>query len=113
MDGVAYFFFKKESDFFVKTTELDGSENEYKITYVFGLTPLQQYIIDFKDGKKQVLRVTWDTIDKKWFHQYAGDEIVITDWLHWSRGAQNWNTMCAECHSTNLKKVFVASAIRP
>lgn len=106
LDGVAYFFFRKESDFFVKTTELDGSENEYKVTYVFGLTPLQQYIIDFKDGKKQVLRVTWDTIDQKWFHQYAGDEIVITDWLHWSRGAQNWNTMCAECHSTNLKKNY-------
>ena len=40
LDGVAYFFYKKESDFFVKTTELDGSEHEYKITYVFGLTPL-------------------------------------------------------------------------
>ena len=107
LDGVNYFFFKKESEFFVRTTELDGSVNEYKLAYVFGLTPLQQYIIDFKDGKKQVLRVTWDTLDKKWFHQYAGDEIVITDWLHWSRGAQNWNTMCAECHSTNLKKNYI------
>ncbi|MEL4454708.1 tetratricopeptide repeat protein [Lutimonas vermicola] len=106
LDGVSYFFYKKESGFFVKTIELDGSENEYKITYVFGLTPLQQYIVDFKDGKKQVLRVTWDTLEKKWFHQYAGDEIIITDWLHWSRGAQNWNTMCAECHSTNLKKNY-------
>ena len=106
LDGVSYFFYKKESDFFVKTTELDGSENEYKITYVFGLTPLQQYIVDFPNGKKQVLRVTWDTLEKKWFHQYAGDEIVITDWLHWSRGGQNWNTMCAECHSTNLKKNY-------
>ena len=106
IDGVSYFFYKKETDFYVKTTELDGSVNDYKITYVFGLTPLQQYIVDFKDGKKQVLRVTWDTLDKKWFHQYAGDEIVITDWLHWSRGAQNWNTMCAECHSTNLKKNY-------
>jgi len=107
LDGVNYFFFKKESEFFVRITELDGSVNEYKLAYVFGLTPLQQYIIDFKDGKKQVLRVTWDTLDKKWFHQYAGDEIVITDWLHWSRGAQNWNTMCAECHSTNLKKNYL------
>ncbi len=106
LDGVSYFFYKKEAGFFVKTIELDGSENEYKITYVFGLTPLQQYIVDFKDGKKQVLRVTWDTLEKKWFHQYAGDEIIITDWLHWSRGAQNWNTMCAECHSTNLKKNY-------
>ncbi|MGI9530919.1 multiheme c-type cytochrome [Lutimonas sp.] len=106
IDGVDYYFSKKETDYYVKTIELDGSENEYKVSYVFGLTPLQQYIVDFPDGKKQVLRVTWDTIEKKWFHQYAGDEIAITDWLHWSRGAQNWNTMCAECHSTNLKKNY-------
>ena len=106
IDGVQYFFSKKENDYFVQTTELDGSVNEYKVSYVFGITPLQQYIVDFSDGKKQVLRVTWDSRDNKWFHQYAGDEIVITDWLHWSRGAQNWNTMCAECHSTNLKKNY-------
>lgn len=106
IDGVNYHFTKKENDFFVKINEIDGSENSYKVAYVFGLTPLQQYIVDFPDGKKQVLRVTWDCIENKWFHQYAGDEIVITDWLHWSRGAQNWNTMCAECHSTNLKKNY-------
>ena len=106
IDGVTYLFFKKENDFYVKATELDGSQNDYKVAYVFGITPLQQYIVDFPDGKKQVLRVTWDSKDHKWFHQYAGDEIVITDWLHWTRGAQNWNTMCAECHSTNLKKNY-------
>lgn len=106
LDGVKYFFFRKASDFFVKVKEIDGSENEFKIAYVFGFTPLQQYLVDFPDGKKQVLRVSWDSIKNKWFHQYAGDEIAVTDWLHWTRGAQNWNTMCAECHSTNLKKNY-------
>ena len=106
LDGVNYFFFRKGSDFFVKVKEIDGSENEFKIAYVFGFTPLQQYLVDFPDGKKQVLRVSWDSLKNKWFHQYAGDEIAVTDWLHWTRGAQNWNTMCAECHSTNLKKNY-------
>lgn len=106
IDGVNYFFFKREANFFVKIKEINGSENEYKITQVFGLTPLQQYLIDFPDGKKQVLRVSWDTLEKKWFHQYAGDRISQTDWMHWTNGAQNWNTMCAECHSTNLKKDY-------
>ncbi len=106
IDGVNYLFTRKGSDFIINVMEIDGSMNEYKMAYVFGLTPLQQYIVDFPNGKKQVLRVTWDTLEKKWFHQYAGDEIAITDWLHWSRGAQNWNTMCAECHSTNLKKNY-------
>ncbi|UCE93473.1 MAG: tetratricopeptide repeat protein [Flavobacteriaceae bacterium] len=106
IDGVSYEFFKKAEGFMIKVKELDGSEAEFKLAYVFGITPLQQYIVDFPNGKKQVLRVTWDTLENKWFHQYAGDKITITDWLHWTRGAQNWNTMCAECHSTNLKKSY-------
>ena len=28
------------------------------------------------------------------------------DWLHWTGNAQNWNTMCACCHSTNLQKNY-------
>jgi len=107
IDGVNYLFFKKETDFYVKIKEIDDSENVYKIAEVFGLTPLQQYLVDFPNGRKQVLRVTWDSVDNKWFHQYAGDGIIVTDWLHWTNGAQNWNTMCAECHSTNLKKDYL------
>jgi len=106
IDGVTYFFSKKELNFYVDITEIDGSENRYKIDYTFGVTPLQQYMVDFDKGKKQVLRVTWDVIEKKWYHQYPGDKIAAHDWLHWTRGAQNWNTMCAECHSTNLKKNY-------
>jgi len=107
IDGVDYFFFKKGKDFYVKIREIDDSEKEYKIAYAFGVTPLQQYLIDFDKGKKQVLRVTWDTIKNVWFHQYEGDKIETQDWLHWTNGAQNWNTMCAECHSTNLKKNYI------
>ena len=106
IDGVEYFFFKKDNDFIVRIIEIDNSEMEYKIDYTFGVTPLQQYLVDFDKGKKQVLRVTWDVIDKKWYHQYKGDKIAPHDWLHWTKGAQNWNTMCAECHSTNLKKNY-------
>ena len=106
IDGVAYFFFKKNEDFIVRITEIDATVNEYKIAYTFGVTPLQQYLVDFDKGKKQVLRITWDVIKKKWYHQYKGDTIEPHDWLHWTRGAQNWNTMCAECHSTNLKKNY-------
>jgi tetratricopeptide (TPR) repeat protein len=106
IDGVNYLFYKKAGEYRVKVKEIDGSENDYLISYVFGIEPLQQYMVDFPKGKKQVLRVSWDTEQKKWFHQYAGDRIETKDWLHWTRGGQNWNTMCAECHSTNLKKNY-------
>jgi len=106
IDGVKYLFFKRANSFYVLVKEIDNSEIEYEITYAFGVTPLQQYLVDFGDGKKQVLRVTWDSVEKKWYHQYKGDKIEPHDWLHWTRGAQSWNTMCAECHSTNLKKNY-------
>ena len=107
IDGVNYLFYRKGVDFYVHVKEIDGSENDYKIAQVFGVTPLQQYLVNFPKGRKQVLRVTWDSIENKWFHQYAGDSITVNDWLHWTNGAQNWNTMCAECHSTNLKKDYL------
>jgi predicted CXXCH cytochrome family protein len=106
IDGVTYFFTRKGNDFVVNSKEIDGSENTYTINYTFGVTPLQQYLVDFEDGKKQVLRVTWDVIEKKWYHQYSGDSIDPHDWMHWTGVSQNWNTMCAECHSTNLKKNY-------
>ncbi len=106
IDDIDYHFYKKDSSFYVNIKDIDNTIKDYKIVYVFGITPLQQYITSFDKGKKQVLRVTWNTLENKWFHQYTGNKIAVNDWLHWSRGGQNWNTMCAECHSTNLKKNY-------
>ncbi len=106
LDGVDYLFYRKGDEFHVKVKEIDGSENDYMISDVFGIEPLQQYMVDFPNGRKQVLRVSWDTEKNVWFHQYAGDQIEVNDWLHWTRGGQNWNTMCAECHSTHLEKNY-------
>ena len=104
-DGETYLFYKKDSTYFVKTGR-EGQKKEYKIAYTFGVTPLQQYLIKFSNGKYQTLRATWDTEKKQWFNQYKEQQIPNKDWLHWTQGAQRWNTMCAECHSTNLKKNY-------
>jgi predicted CXXCH cytochrome family protein len=105
-DGVMYYFQKRDSSFYIRTTGDDGQEQEFKVAYTFGVTPLQQYLIQFPDGKYQTLRASWDRIEGKWFNQYAGQEIRHSDWLHWTQGGQRWNTMCAECHSTNLEKNY-------
>jgi len=105
-DGVTSRFFKKDGKFFINTQGEDGSNRDYEVKYTFGFTPLQQYLIEFPGGRMQVPRVSWDTKEKKWFHQYAGQKIPAGDWLHWTGNAQNWNTMCAACHSTNLQKNY-------
>lgn len=105
-DGITSKFFKKDGKFFINTQSEDGTYKDYEIKYTFGYYPLQQYLVAFSRGRMQVTRQSWDSRTKKWFHQYAGQKITPGDWLHWTGNAQNWNTMCAECHSTNLQKNY-------
>jgi tetratricopeptide (TPR) repeat protein len=52
----------------------------------------------------------WDTEEERWYHLvpavYHDQEIPPDDWLYWTNLGQNWNGMCADCHSTELKKNF-------
>ena len=99
-------FYRKGDGYFVSTDGPDGQMTEYEIKYVFGITPLQQYLIEFPDGKMQCLGVAWDSIEKRWFHLYPDDNVKYDDALHWTGIYQNWNYMCAECHSTDLFKNY-------
>lgn len=105
-DGVTSRFFKKGDKYFINTQGDDNKYHDYEVKYTFGYNPLQQYLIAFPGGRLQVARQDWDLRNKKWFHQYAGQKIPAHDWLHWTGNAQNWNTMCAACHSTNLQKNY-------
>ena len=104
--GVTSRFFKKDGDYFANTEGPDGKNHDYKIAYVFGITPLQQYVIKFPDGHYQCLRTAWDSKNNKWFDLYPDFKVVHSEWLHWSRGGLNWNNMCADCHSTNVRKNY-------
>jgi predicted CXXCH cytochrome family protein len=120
--GVTSKFTRKGDKFYVTTDDADGQLKEFEIKYVFGVDPLQQYMVEFPDrqkvrtpqgdeielpaGRVQVLSLAWDTHGKRWFHLYPNEKIPAGDWLHWTGGGQNWNYMCADCHSTNLQKEF-------
>jgi tetratricopeptide (TPR) repeat protein len=105
-DGVTSRFYKIGSKFYINTEGDDGKNHDFEVKYIFGFTPLQQYLVQFPGGRMQVPRLSYDVIKKKWFNQYAGQNIPSHDWLHWTGNAQNWNTMCATCHSTNLRKNY-------
>lgn len=99
-------FIKRGTDYFVNTEGPDGKYHEYKIEYTFGFTPLQQYIVKFPNGEYQCLLTAWDSVENKWFHLQPNLDIVHDEWINWSGGSQRWNTMCADCHSTDLHKNF-------
>ena len=104
-------FFREDGRFMVRTEGADGKNFDYPIKYTFGVEPLQQYLIEFPGGHLQALSLAWDTRPKenggqRWFHLYPDEQITHDDELHWTRPSQNWNSMCAECHSTHLEKKY-------
>ncbi len=100
-------FFKQDGKFYVNTAGPDGNYRDFEITYTFGIRPLQQYIVEFPKGKYQCLRTAWDTEKNKWFDLYPNMKIVHEEWLYWTNGGLRWNIMCADCHSTLVKKNYV------
>lgn len=108
--GVPAKFFRKANRYFVNTEGPDGKPGDFEIRYTFGVEPLQQYLIEFPGGRLQCLTIAWDTEKRRWFHLYPNERIRPGDPLHWTGRYQNWNLMCAECHSTNLRKNYDAEA---
>jgi tetratricopeptide (TPR) repeat protein len=106
--GITSRFYRKDSGFFVHTEGAGGEMAEFEIKYTFGIEPLQQYLVPFPGGRLQALPIAWDTERGRWFTLNPDTVIAPDDWLHWTRNGQNWNGMCAECHSTNLEKNFDA-----
>lgn len=117
--------YRDGSKFMVNTEGPDGNLVDYEVKYVFGLEPLQQYMVEiprsdqeidsadteglFTAPRVQVLRLCWDTEKKQWFYLPPPDvaeKLAPSDDLHWTGIAQRWNTMCADCHSTNYQKNF-------
>jgi tetratricopeptide (TPR) repeat protein/cytochrome c553 len=115
--GVRSTFSRREGKYIVRTDGPDGVLTDYEVAYVFGVYPLQQLLIAFPGGRYQALSVAWDSRPaadggQRWFHLYPNEAVPAGDILHWTGPEQNWNYMCAECHSTNLQKNWLPSEQR-
>ena len=104
--GVTSRFYRKDGKFYVHTKGPKGRMMDFEITNTFGWYPLQQYLVPFKGGRLQCLPIAWDVREKKWYDLNPDTVIAPDDWLYWTNAGQNWNGMCAECHSTDLKKNY-------
>ncbi len=117
-DGLTSRMFREGQRFMIHTEGPTGKMEDFEVKYVFGVDPLQQYMVEFDRGpatlpdeiaRVQVLRISWDTHRKRWFYLRppdVKDKLEPNDPLHWTGIAQRWQTMCADCHSTNLRTGF-------
>jgi tetratricopeptide (TPR) repeat protein len=104
-------FFRMGTKFMVRTEGPDGARRDYEVKFTFGVYPLQQYLIEMPSGRLQALGVAWDSRPtdrggQRWFFLLPGKIIKSDDPQHWTGIDQNWNYMCADCHSTNVRKGY-------
>ena len=112
--GITSRFFRRDGRFMVRTDGADGKLADFEVRHTFGVYPLQQYLIELPGGRVQALSIAWDTRPKteggqRWFHLYPTERIDHRDELHWTQRQQNWNFMCSDCHSTNVRKNYDAA----
>ncbi|MFZ9059616.1 MAG: tetratricopeptide repeat protein [Steroidobacteraceae bacterium] len=112
--GVTSRFFRRDGEFFIRTDGPDGQLADFEVKYTFGVEPLQQYLVELPGGRLQAVSVAWDSRPaeqggQRWFHLYPDEQVDHLDELHWTRRSQNWNFMCADCHSTAVRKAYNAA----
>ena len=112
--GTVSRFLERDGQYVVQTAGADGKTSEFPVKYTFGIEPLQQYLVEFPRGRLQALPFAWDTRPgedggQRWFHLYPHEMTGPGDPLHWTGREQNWNYMCAECHSTQVELGYDAA----
>lgn len=104
--------FRREGGrFFADVTTSSGESERYEISHTFGVEPLQQYLAELPGGRLQALTVAWDTRPpaeggSRWYSLYDPGTAEPGSTLHSTGIDQNWNFMCADCHSTALSKRY-------
>ncbi len=110
-NGITTRFTREGVNYFVHTDGEDGKLQTFPVKYVFGVYPLQQYLLPLDRGRLQALSIAWDARPaaeggQRWYHLYPDETVDYRDPLHWTGPYQNWNTRCAECHSTDVQKNY-------
>ncbi len=103
--------FRRDGKYFLHTDGEDGKPADFEVRYTFGVRPLQQYLVSLPGGRLQASVAAWDSRPKeqggqRWFRLQPDEAMPAGDVMHWTGISQNWNSMCADCHSTDFRKNY-------
>ena len=109
--GVTSRFFRRDGRYLVETEGADGEPAEFEVAWTFGVDPLQQFLVRFPRGHVQALGIAWDARPaaaggQRWLSLHPEERVPPDDILHWTAPSQRWNTQCADCHSTALRRGY-------
>jgi len=90
----------------ILTRGLGNERRVYPVTRVIGNNPLRQFLIPAPGGRLQTCDVSYDPKKNELFDVYGEEERNPGDWGAWTGQGMNWNSMCAGCHNTRLRKNY-------
>jgi len=90
----------------VITPGLHGSNEVFRVERVIAEKPLRQMLVPFPGGRLQATEAAWDPRSNEWFNVYGEEDRKPGEWGHWTGRGMNWNSMCAACHNTRLRKNY-------
>ena len=85
---------------------LSRKPETHLIARVIGNDPLRQFLVPFPGGRFQTLEASYDPHSNQWFNVYGDEDRQPGEWGHWTGRGMNWNSMCAACHNTRLRKNY-------
>lgn len=96
----------KDGSYQATTPGLSGEEETFQIERVIGRDPLRQFLVSTDTGRMQALDIAYDPHANQWFNVYGEEDRKPGEWGHWTGRGMNWNSMCASCHNTRLRKNY-------
>lgn len=97
---------KTNGQYALRTIGLSGSNETFSVARIIGHDPLRQMLVPFPGGRWQTAEASWDPRSNEWFNVYGTEDRQPGEWGHWTGRGMNWNTMCATCHNTRLRKNY-------
>ena len=95
-----------DGQFQLTTMGADGKPATFKPDRVLGEHPLRQFLFPSAGGRWQVGELSFDPRTNEWFDVYGNEDRVAGEWGHWTGRGMTWNSMCASCHNTRLRKNY-------
>ncbi|MEZ0276538.1 MAG: multiheme c-type cytochrome, partial [Roseimicrobium sp.] len=97
---------KRDGREVVTTLGFDNKKETYPIERVIGHDPIRQYLVKGPGNRLQTLEATFDPHKNEWFNVYGNEDRKPGEWGHWTGRGMTWNTMCASCHNTRVRKNY-------
>ncbi len=92
------------------TLGADGEAQPFHAARVIGVDPMFQLLIAAAGGRYQATALAFDPARGDWFDVNGDEDRRPHEWGFWTSRGMNWNSMCAGCHMTNLRKGYAIAA---